>query len=193
MTQTQNGPQQQQQQRTDEVEEGRAAAIAQALLIVLALGMGGAGLVLPLDGGDPAEPISMLIVTEDATEGCPAMACCSPSAQTTTKTERSKRPKPTAARPSATVHEAPTAPRNERCNVRMTTSTVPSGETCPEGGLAYAWGLDLDANGTLDATRCWRPPSCATARKERTAPTGSPASTGRTEAMARTVKPGPRP
>ena len=33
----------------------------------------------------------------------------------------------------------------------MTTSTVPSGETCPEGGLAYAWGLDLDANGTLDA------------------------------------------
>ena len=40
-------------------------------VIVLALGMGGAGLVLPLDGGDPAEPISMLIVTEDATEGCP--------------------------------------------------------------------------------------------------------------------------
>ena len=71
MTQTQNGAQQHQQQQTDEVEEGRAAAIAQALLIVLALGMGGAGLVLPLDSGDPAEPISMLIVTEDANEGCP--------------------------------------------------------------------------------------------------------------------------
>ena len=66
-------------------QEGRAAAIAQALLIVLALGMGGAGLVLPLDGGDLAEPISMLIVTEDATEGCPGTGVLLTSAQTTTR------------------------------------------------------------------------------------------------------------
>ena len=153
MKQTQNGPQQQQQQRTEEVEEGRAAAIAQALLIVLALGMGGAGLVLPLDGGDPAEPISMLIVTEDTTEGCPGNGVlltfgADDNQDGTLEAAETEG--------STTICDgargANGAPGTSGANVRMTTSTVPSGETCPEGGLAYAWGLDLDANGTLDAT-----------------------------------------
>ena len=153
MTQTQNGAQQQQQQRTDEAEEGRAVAIAQALLIVLALGMGGAGLVLPLDGGDPAEPISMLIVTEDTTEGCPGNGVlltfgADDNQDGTLEAAETEG--------STTICDgargANGAPGTSGANVRMTTSTVPSGETCPEGGLAYAWGLDLDANGTLDAT-----------------------------------------
>ena len=151
MTQTQNGAQQQQQQRTDEAEEGRAVAIAQALLIVLALGMGGAGLVLPLDGGDPAEPISMLIVTEDTTEGCPGDGVLLTFGADDNQDGTLEAAETDG---STTICDgargANGAPGTSGANVRMTTSTVPSGETCPEGGLAYTWGLDLDANGTLD-------------------------------------------
>ena len=152
MTQTQNGAQQHQQQRTDEVEESRAAAIAQALLIVLALGMGGAGLVLPLDGGGPTEPISMLIVTEDATEGCPGSGVLLTYGADDNQDGTLEAAETDG---STTICDgargANGAPGTNGANVRMTTSTVPRGETCPEGGLAYAWGLDLDANGTLDA------------------------------------------
>ena len=146
MTQTQNGPQQQQQQRQRRSrKDGRGHHAG--LLIVLALGMGGAGLVLPLNGGDPAEPISMLIVTEDATEG-PEPACCSPSRRRqprrNARSGRNRR-----RRPSATV-EAPTALPKQAvqtcaCHVHGPQVNV------FEGGLTYAWGLDLDASGTLDA------------------------------------------
>ena len=120
--------------------------------VVLALGMGGAGLVLPLDGGDPAEPISMLIVTEDATEGCPGTGVLLTYGADDNQDGTLG---PAEADGTTTICDgapgANGAPGTNGANVRISTSTVPSGETCPEGGLAYAWGLDLDANGTLDA------------------------------------------
>ena len=152
MTQTQNGVQQHQQQGTDEVDEGRAAAVAQALMIVLALGMGGAGLVLPLEDNSPADPVSMLIVTEDATEGCPGSGVL----LTYGADDNQDGTLETAEQDGTTTicdgaHGSNGAPGANGASVRMTTSTVLPGETCPEGGLAYAWGLDLDVNGTLDS------------------------------------------
>ena len=153
MTNASHGAQQHQQQRTEEAEDGRAAAVAQALMIVLALGMGGAGLVLPLDGGGSIEPVSMLIVTEDASDGCPGSGVL-----LTYGADDNQDGTLEAAEADGTTTICDGAPGSNGApgangaNVRMTTSSVPPGEACPQGGLAYAWGLDLDGNGTLEAS-----------------------------------------
>lgn len=151
MSTAQSATHQQQQQRTEDERGGRTAAVIQGVLILLALGLGGAGMVLPLDDAADVGQISMLIVTEDATEGCPGSGVLllygadENGDGTLAASERDG---------STTVCDGARGPSGtpgtDGLQVLMTSSTVPPGSTCAEGGLAYAWGLDLDNNATLE-------------------------------------------
>ena len=151
MSTAQSATHQQQQQRTEDERGGRTAAVIQGVLILLALGLGGAGMVLPLDDAADVGQISMLIVTEDATEGCPGsgvLLLYGADENGDGMLSASERDGSTTVCDGARGSSG--TPGADGLQVLMTSSTVPPGSACAEGGVAYAWGVDLDNNATLE-------------------------------------------
>ena len=141
----------QRQEEEEETQDGKAWAVIQAGLLLLALGLAAAGLWLPETDPNTASVASVLIVTEEAGEACPVSGVLLSYGEDVNAdgvlqvTEREgSMPVCDGIRGNAG------SPGANGLSVLMSSSSLPPGEVCPEGGVAYQWGLDLNVTGVLE-------------------------------------------
>ena len=152
MSTTRNPQSQEQQQPSDEAPEGRAAALFQAALLLVALGLGAAGMVLP--GVDPnaSSASSVLIVTEDAEGDCPSGGVLLSFGEDDNEDGVLQNDERDGSTPICDGSRGVSGtPGLDGMDVRMVATELDPGGSCLQGGTAYGWGLDLDANGDLEA------------------------------------------
>ena len=141
----------QRQEEEEETQDGKAWAMIQAGLLLLALGLAAAGLWLPETDPNTASVASVLIVTEEAGEACPVSGVLLSYGEDVNAdgvlqvTEREgSMPVCDGIRGNAG------SPGANGLSVLMSSISLPPGEVCPEGGVAYQWGLDLNVTGVLE-------------------------------------------
>jgi hypothetical protein len=141
------------QQRHDEEEpqEGKAWAVVQAGLLLLALGLAAAGLWLPETGVSTNSIASVLIVTEEAGDACPLSGVLLSYGEDVNADGVLQSSEREGSTPVCDGTRGNTgSPGVNGLSVLMSSASLPPGEVCPEGGVAYQWGLDLNASGVLD-------------------------------------------
>ena len=141
------------QQHPDEEEpqEGKAWAVVQAGLLLLALGLAAAGLWLPEADLNAPSVASVLIVTEDAGDACPLSGVVLSYGEDVNADGVLQSTEREGSMPVCDGTRGHTgSPGANGLSVLMSSASLPPGEMCPEGGVTYQWGLDLNASGVLD-------------------------------------------